>query len=127
MVDIAGDGSIQMNIQELTTVVHNKLPVKVLILNNGYLGMVRQWQELFFGRRYAETTLNSNPDFVKLAEAYGATGLRLEKKKDVSGMLKQMIETDGPVILDVRIAPEENVFPMVPAGKPINEMIGELV
>jgi len=126
VIDVAGDGSIQMNIQELATAVHYKLPVKVIILNNGYLGMVRQWQELFFGRRYAATTLAGNPDFVKLAEAYGAKGMLLEDKSQLEDALKEAIETDGPVMLDIRVAPEENVFPMVPAGKPINQMIGGL-
>ena len=124
VVDIAGDGSIQMNIQELATVVNHKLPVKVIILNNGYLGMVRQWQELFYQRRYSHTTLSGNPDFVKVAEAYGATGLRLTHPKDVKGALEKAITTEGPVFLDVHVEPEENVFPMVPAGQAINRMIG---
>lgn len=126
VIDIAGDGSIQMNIQELTTAVNYGLPVKVVILNNGCLGMVRQWQELFYGRRYAQTMLSGNPDFVKLAEAYGATGMRITEKSEIHGALEEMIKADGPVILDVRIAPEENVFPMVPAGQPINQMVGVL-
>ena len=126
VIDVAGDGSIQMNIQELTTAVNYKLPVKIIILNNGYLGMVRQWQELFYGRRYAQTTLNGNPDFVRLAEAYGAKGLLLDEKKDMRAKLEEALNSEGPVVLDVRTAPEENVFPMVPAGKPINQMIGAL-
>ena len=124
VVDIAGDGSIQMNIQELTTAVFHKLPVKIIILNNGYLGMVRQWQELFYHRRYSQTTLTGNPDFVKVAEAFGARGLRLEDPKDIRAKLEETLATDGPVVLDCRIAPEENVFPMVPAGQAINRMIG---
>ncbi|MFH0910831.1 MAG: biosynthetic-type acetolactate synthase large subunit [Planctomycetota bacterium] len=125
VVDIAGDGSIQMNIQELTTAVGNHLPVKIVVLNNGYLGMVRQWQELFYGRRYSHTLLgDTNPDFVKLAEAFGCTGIRVEKKEEVVPALKKMIATDGVVLLDVRIDPEENVFPMVPAGEALNRMMG---
>ena len=126
VINIAGDGSIQMNIQEFTTAVVNKLPVKIVILNNGYLGMVRQWQELFFERRYAQTTLTGNPDFVKLAEAFGGKGFRVEKQEDVSDALDQLLAAEGPALLDVRIAAEENVFPMVPAGKAINEMMNGL-
>ncbi len=124
VVDVAGDGSIQMNIQELATVAQYKLPVKVLILNNGFLGMVRQWQELFYQRRYSQTTLNGNPDFVKLAEAYGVKGMRVTAPGEVPDALREMIRTEGPVFLDARIEPEENVFPMVPAGQAINRMIG---
>jgi len=121
--DIAGDGSIQMNSQELITVVANKLPVKIAILNNGYLGMVRQWQELFYKKRYSQTTL-VNPDFVKLAEAYGAKGIRVHKKNEVEKAIKEAIEIDNVVVLDFVVEPEENVFPMVPAGEAINRMIG---
>jgi len=124
--DIAGDGSIQMNIQELTTAVANKLPVKVAILNNGYLGMVRQWQELFYKRRYSHTKLECCPDFVKLAEAYGAVGIRVTKKSEVKKAIKKAIEIKKPVLMDFRVEPEENVFPMVPAGHAINKMIGAL-
>ncbi len=124
--DIAGDGSIQMNIQELTTAVANKLPVKIAILNNGYLGMVRQWQELFYKRRYAHTTLEHSPDFVKLAEAYGACGIRVTKKSEVKKAIKKALDIKKPVILDFQVEPEENVFPMVPAGQAINKMIGAL-
>jgi len=121
--DIAGDGSIQMNIQELTTAVHNRLPVKVAILNNGYLGMVRQWQEIFYGRRYCGTILEGNPDFVKLAEAYGAAGIRVSKKKDVKPALKKALQIKGPVLIDFIVEPEENVYPMIPAGASIRQMI----
>ena len=121
--DIAGDGSIQMNIQELATAVNNCLPVKVAILNNGYLGMVRQWQELFYDKRYACTELKGNPDFVKLAEAYGAAGFRVEKKKQVRPVLEKALETKGPVFIDFRVEREENVFPMVPAGASCRHMI----
>jgi acetolactate synthase-1/2/3 large subunit len=125
VIDIAGDGSIQMNIQELATVVQHKLPVKVLILNNGYLGLVRQWQELFYKKRYSHCQME-NPDFVKVAEAYGARGLRVTEPKDVHDALQEMIRADGPVFLDAVVEPEENVFPIVPAGEAINRMIGEL-
>ncbi|NOZ64722.1 MAG: biosynthetic-type acetolactate synthase large subunit [Caldiserica bacterium] len=122
--DIAGDGSIQMNIQELKTAVAYKLPVKVAILNNSFLGMVRQWQELFYDRRYAMTDLSKNPDFVKIAEAYGAVGIRVEKKEDVVPALKKAMEIPKCVFMDFRVNPEENVFPMVPAGESLKQMIG---
>jgi acetolactate synthase-1/2/3 large subunit len=121
--DIAGDGSIQMNIQELATCVYNKINVKVAILNNGYLGMVRQWQELFYKKRYSYTTLY-NPDFVKLAESYGALGLRVTKKEEVRRAIEKALATDNTVFIDFHIEPEENVYPMVPAGEAINRMIG---
>jgi acetolactate synthase-1/2/3 large subunit len=124
VVDIAGDGSIQMNIQELATAVYNKIPVKICILNNGYLGMVRQWQELFYKRRYSGSVLNGNPDFVRLAEAYGARGLRITKPEEVRPALEQAFGTPEVFILDFMIEPEENVFPMVPAGEAIDRMIG---
>jgi acetolactate synthase-1/2/3 large subunit len=123
VVDIAGDGSFQMNIQELGTVAANKIPVKVVILNNMFLGMVRQWQELFYDRRYSFTELPA-VDFVGIAKAYGIDGLRVEQCEEVPSALRTMLDTDGPFILDVRIEREENVFPMVPAGAAINEMIG---
>jgi len=113
-----------MNIQELTTAVSNKLPVKIAILNNGCLGMVRQWQELFYKKRYSHVILEGCPDFVKLAEAYGATGIRITKKQDVKKALKRALKIKGPVLMDFRVEPGENVFPMVPAGKAINRMIG---
>ncbi len=121
--DIAGDGSIQMNIQELATAVNNKLNVKVAILNNCYLGMVRQWQELFYKRRYSYTYLG-NPDFVKLAESYGAVGLRVTRKEEVRPAIDKALSTDNVVFIDFHIEPEENVFPMVPAGEAIDRMIG---
>lgn len=124
--DIAGDGSIQMNIQELMTAVQYKLPVNVAILNNQYLGMVRQWQELFYNKRYVQTSLAMSPDFVKLAEAYGAEGIRVTEEKDVRPALEQAIETPKPVLIDFRIVPEENVFPMVPAGAALTQMIDSL-
>jgi len=121
--DIAGDGSIQMNIQELATAVTNKIYVKVAILNNGYLGMVRQWQELFYKRRYSYTPL-CNPDFVKLAESYGAVGLRATKNQEVRPTIEKALATDNVVFIDFQIEPEENVYPMVPAGEAIDRMIG---
>ncbi len=123
--DIAGDGSIQMNIQELATCVCNKIKVKVLILNNGYLGMVRQWQELFYKKRYSFTTLY-NPDFVKLAESYGAAGMRVTKKEEVRPAIEKAIAIDNTVFVDFHIEPEENVYPMVPAGEAIDKMISGL-
>ncbi|MGD0216057.1 MAG: biosynthetic-type acetolactate synthase large subunit [Desulfobaccales bacterium] len=122
VIDIAGDGSIQMNIQELITVVENKLPVKIAILNNSFLGMVRQWQQLFYERRYSSTPLAA-PDFVKLAEAYGAVGLRATKPQEVELVIKEALNTPRPVIMDFRVEPEECVMPMVPAGKAIHEML----
>lgn len=128
VVDIAGDGSIQMNIQELATAVIENIPVKIIILNNGYLGMVRQWQELFYDKRYAFTIIGESkgtvcPDFVKLAESYGAKGIRISKKADVKKALKAVLKEKGPVILDCLIEREENVFPMVPAGESISNML----
>ncbi|MBT9132757.1 MAG: Acetolactate synthase large subunit [Firmicutes bacterium] len=122
--DIAGDGSFQMNIQELATAAINKVPVKVAVLNNGYLGMVRQWQELFYKKRYSYTSLKGNPDFVKVAAAYGAAGILVRKKEEVAPAIKKALSIDGPVIIDFHIDPEENVFPMVPAGAATNKMIG---
>lgn len=120
--DIAGDGSIQMNIQELATAVLNKLPIKIAILNNSYLGMVRQWQELFYKKRYSHTHL-VNPDFVQLAEAYGAVGFRIIRKEDVVPMLKKALNIKKPVVMDFVVKEEEDVFPMVPAGEAIDQMI----
>ncbi|HHT9110725.1 MAG TPA: biosynthetic-type acetolactate synthase large subunit, partial [Candidatus Brocadiaceae bacterium] len=126
VVDIAGDGSIQMNIQELSTVARLNIPVKIAILNNGCLGMVRQWQELFYNKRYSGINLNGNPDFVKLAEAYGAAGFLVEKKDDVRPTIEKAFSIKGPVIMDFRVDPNENVFPMVPAGQAIHRMIGTM-
>ncbi|MFA6130241.1 MAG: biosynthetic-type acetolactate synthase large subunit [Candidatus Omnitrophota bacterium] len=123
--NIAGDGSIQMNIQELATCVANKINVKVLIFNNGFLGMVRQWQELFYKKRYSYTPITS-PDYVKLAASYGAIGIRVTKKSEVRKALEKTIKTDNTVFVDFRIEPEENVWPMVPAGQAINKMIDGL-
>jgi acetolactate synthase-1/2/3 large subunit len=123
VVDIAGDGSIQMNIQEMAVAVQYHLPVKVVILNNRYLGMVRQWQELFYGRRYSSTGMEHAPDFVKLAEAYGAVGLRAQTPEEVETVLKEGLATPGPVIMDFVVSREEGVYPMVPAGAPITKML----
>jgi acetolactate synthase-1/2/3 large subunit len=126
VIDIAGDGSIQMNIQELATAVINKLPVKVAILNNRYLGMVRQWQELFFKERYSHTKLDESvPDFVKIAEAYGAVGLRAVKPGEVEPVLKEAFKTKRTVFMDFVVDWKEKVFPMVPAGAPIDQMLFE--
>jgi len=123
VIDIAGDGSFQMNSQELATVVQYQLPIKVAILENGYLGMVRQWQEFFYGKRYASSSLEGiNPDFVKLAEAYGAVGLRVTKPEEVVPALMRAFSTREPVIIDFVVDPEANVYPMVPAGEPLNQM-----
>ena len=122
VVDVAGDGSIQMNIQELGTIAHYGLPVKVVILNNLYLGMIRQWQELFYGRRYSQSDMTHAPDFVKLAEAYGIKGLRATKPEEVKRVLREGLETPGPVVMDFHVEPEENVFPMVKPGTPLTEM-----
>jgi acetolactate synthase-1/2/3 large subunit len=123
VVDIAGDGSIQMNIQELATIAQYRLPVKIVILNNGYLGMVRQWQERFYDNVYSHTDIMVSPDFVKLADAYGALGLRAEKPQDVENVLRQGIEHKGPAIMDFKVEREEGVYPMVPAGESIKNMI----
>jgi acetolactate synthase-1/2/3 large subunit len=123
VVDIAGDGSIQMNIQELGTAVQFNLPVKVVILNNGYLGMVRQWQELFYQKRYTWTCLECVPDFVKLADAYGAAGYRIESEDEVEAVLKEAFHNGKPTLIDVKVNPEESVYPMVPAGAPLSEML----
>ncbi len=122
--DIAGDGSIQMNIQELKTATSYNLPVKIAILNNAYLGMVRQWQELFYERRYAMTDLSKNPDFVRIAEAYGAVGLRVKKKEEVIPTLEKALQIPKCVLIDFQVNREENVFPMVPAGESLKQMIG---
>ncbi|MCW7753039.1 biosynthetic-type acetolactate synthase large subunit [Desulfobotulus sp. H1] len=123
VVDVAGDGSIQMNIQEMATAVQNKLPVKIVILNNQYLGMVRQWQELFYKKNYSQTDMTHAPDFVKLAEAYGAAGFRATRPDEVEAVLKKGIETPGPVIMEFMVSREECVYPMVPAGAPITNML----
>ncbi len=123
VIDVAGDGSMQMNIQEFATVMQEKLPIKIALLNNGYLGMVRQWQELFYDKRYSATPMEVVPDFVKLAEAYGAVGLRATKPSEVEPVIKEALATDTCVLMDFVIAREEGVFPMVPAGKATTDML----
>lgn len=123
VIDIAGDGSIQMNIQEMATARQYHCPVKIAILNNNYLGMVRQWQELFYDKRYSNTTLDVAPDFVALARAYGAVGLRATKPSEVEPVIKEALATDNLVIMDFVISREEGVYPMVPAGKATTEML----
>ena len=123
VVDIAGDASVQMTMQEMSTAVQHQLPIKIFILNNAYLGMVRQWQELLHGGRYSHSYSDSLPDFVKLAEAYGAVGLRAEKPAELDQKITEMIEVNKPVIFDCVVTQEENVFPMIPSGAAHNEML----
>ncbi len=123
VIDIAGEASVIMNIQEMSTIAQYRLPVKVFIINNEYMGMVRQWQELLHGGRYAESYMESLPDFVKLAESFGAVGLRAEKPGDVDGLIKEMLAIDKAVIADVKVDKLENCFPMIPAGSAHNEML----
>lgn len=123
VIDIAGDGSFQMNIQELATAVQYGIPVKIAILNNGYLGMVRQWQEMFHNKRYSATVLSGNPNFVAIAEAYGAKGFRVESEDQVRPVLEQALAEPGPVVMDFAVSREANVFPMVPPNESINMMV----
>ncbi len=131
VICIAGDGSFQMNIQELATCIVNKVPVIVAVLNNNYLGMVRQWQDLFYDKRYSQVCLGKShnvrvPDFAKVAEAYGAKGIRVDKKKDVESAIKKALNYKGPVVMDFIVEIEENVYPMVPAGAAIDEILLEM-
>ena len=123
VVDVAGDGSIQMNIQELMTAIESKIDVKIVILNNRYLGMVRQWQELFYEKVYSSTDMDAAPDFVKLADAYGATGLRCTDPKEVESVLSKGLNTEGTVVMEFIVDREESVYPMVPAGGAITDML----
>jgi len=123
VVDIAGEASILMNIQEMSTAVQYKLPIKIFILNNQWMGMVRQWQELLHEKNYSESYTEALPDFVKLAEAYGAVGIRASNPKELDDKIQEMIDIDRPVIFDCLVKKEENCFPMIPSGKPHNEMI----
>jgi acetolactate synthase-1/2/3 large subunit len=123
VVDVAGESSIMMNIQEMSTAVQYQAPVKVFILNNQYMGMVRQWQELLHGSRYSESQLTSMPDFVKLAEAFGAVGLRATKVSELDDVIREMIAVRQPVIVDVAVDPTENCFPMIPGGRAHNEIL----
>ncbi len=124
VVCLAGDGSVIMNIQELATCVTENIPVKTFIMNNGYLGMVRQWQELFWDRRYSSVDMGASPDWVKLAEAFGAKGMRLEDKGELLDGMKAALAEDGPVLVDVRVSREENCYPMIPAGQAARDMVG---
>ncbi len=124
VICVTGDGSLPMNSHELATCVVENIPVKVFLMNNGYLGMVRQWQELFWDGRYSAVDMGTSPDWVKLAEAYGATGLRVSDKADVKDVMRAALEAEGPVVLDVRVAREENCFPMIPAGQAARDMVG---
>jgi acetolactate synthase I/II/III large subunit len=124
VVCIAGDGSVQMNMQELATCANEGIAIKVFIMNNGYLGMVRQWQELFWDKRYSHVDMGQWPDFVKVADAYGATGIRLQDKGTLVNDMRDALATDGPVLVDVRVTREENTYPMIPAGQPARNMVG---
>jgi acetolactate synthase I/II/III large subunit len=124
VVCVAGDGSVQMNMQELATCSQEGIAIKVFIMNNGYLGMVRQWQELFWDKRYSAVDMGQWPDFVKAAEAYGATGLRFEDKRTLVKDIQEALAIDGPVLVDVRVTREENTYPMIPAGQPARNMVG---
>jgi acetolactate synthase-1/2/3 large subunit len=123
VIDIAGDASIQMNIQELGTAIQYRLPVKIFILNNEYMGMVRQWQELTYESRYSHSYSDSLPDFVKLAEAYGATGIRIETPDQLIPGIREMIDSPGPVVVDCRVAKLSNCFPMIPSGAAHTDML----
>jgi acetolactate synthase-1/2/3 large subunit len=122
---IAGDGGFQMTLSELATIVENKLPVKIAILNNGFLGMVRQWQEVVFKGAYVATEYSGNPDFVLLAEAYGIKGIRVTSKDQIEDAIKEANAHPGPVLVDFVTEKEENVYPMIPSGQSVNEMIEE--
>ncbi|MBS1677540.1 MAG: biosynthetic-type acetolactate synthase large subunit [Actinobacteria bacterium] len=120
---ISGDGSLIMNVQELATCVTEEVPVKIFLMNNGYMGMVRQWQQLFWDRRYSAVEMGASPDWVKLAEAFGATGLRVEAEADLEDTMRKAVETEGPVLVDVRVTAEENVYPMIAPGNAAREMV----
>src|SRR5262249_18585330 len=122
-VAIVGDGGFQMTLNELATVKQYNIPVKILLINNGYLGMVRQWQEQFYAHRYSHSDLEVSPDFVKLAEAYGVPALRATKMSEVTHMLEKGLNIQGPVLIEMQVAREENVFPIVPAGAALKDMI----
>jgi acetolactate synthase-1/2/3 large subunit len=124
VVCISGDGSVQMNMQELATCAENEIPIKVFIMNNGYLGMVRQWQELFWDNRYSHVDMGRFPDYVKVADAYGATGMRFRDKATLVDDMKAALATPGPVLVDVRVTREENTYPMIAPGQPARDMVG---
>ena len=123
VIDIAGEASVLMTMQEMSTAVQYNLPIKIFILNNQYMGMVRQWQELLHEKNYSESYSEALPDFIKLAEAYGCKGIKAEKPDELDEKIKEMVQFDGPVIFDCRVDPNENCFPMIPSGKPHNKMI----
>jgi acetolactate synthase-1/2/3 large subunit len=123
VIDIAGEASVLMNMQEMSTAAQYRLPIKVFILNNQYMGMVRQWQELLHGGRYSESYSAALPDFVKLAEAYHAVGIRCDKPAELDDAIREMIKIDKPVIFDCVVDQNENCFPMIPSGKAHNEML----
>ena len=123
VIDVAGEASILMNIQELSTIIQHRLPVKVYIINNHYMGMVRQWQELLHGGRYAESYVDALPDFVQLAQAFGAVGLRAMKPDEVDGVIAEMIATPRAVVADIVVDPDENCFPMIPSGAAHYDML----
>ena len=123
VIDIAGEASVLMTMQEMSTAIQYNLPIKIFILNNQYMGMVRQWQELLHEKNYSESYSEALPDFLKMAEAYGCKGLKAENPNELDGKIKEMLDHDGPVIFDCRVDPGENCFPMIPSGKPHNQMI----
>jgi acetolactate synthase-1/2/3 large subunit len=124
VVCLAGDGSLIMTVQELATCVTESIPVKVFIMNNGYLGMVRQWQELFWDKRYSAVEMGASPDWVKLADAFGCLGMRVTDKSELVGAMKTALAEDGPVVVDVHVTKEENCYPMIPAGQAARDMVG---
>ncbi|MGH2924972.1 MAG: thiamine pyrophosphate-dependent enzyme, partial [Solirubrobacterales bacterium] len=124
VVCLAGDGSLVMVCQEMATAAVHDIPVKVFLMNNGYMGMVRQWQELFWDGRYSSVELGASPDWVKLAEAFGWTAMRCADKKELKDTMREALEADGPVLLDVQVSPTENCFPMIPAGAAARDMVG---
>jgi acetolactate synthase-1/2/3 large subunit len=124
VVCLAGDGSLVMNCQELATCVAEQIPVKIFLMNNGVYGMVRQWQELFWDRRYSSIDMGNTPDWVKLADAFGAVGMRVTHKDEVTDAFETAMKTDGPVLVDVRVTREENCYPMIPAGQAARDMVG---
>jgi acetolactate synthase-1/2/3 large subunit len=124
VVCLAGDGSLIMNVQELATCVTEQIPVKIFLMNNGYLGMVRQWQELFWDKRYSAVEMGASPDWVKLAEAFGATGMVVTDKAELKDAFRSALAEEGPVLVDVRVTKEENCYPMIPAGQAARDMVG---
>ena len=123
VITIVGDGGFQMTMSELATAVIHKLPVKIIIMNNHYLGMVRQWQDMFYDERYSGVDLEGNPDFVALAKAYGFLGLNLKRAADIPKVLKKALDHPGPALVNVEVVPHEEVYPMVPPGKPLEDTV----